>query len=55
MMGQVGALGKDNKALSDAMGLYDKAISTAFKSSLIPLTGIRSEAKSRDSLCSRSS
>jgi methyl-accepting chemotaxis protein len=28
MMAQVGALGKDNKALTDAMGLFDKAIST---------------------------
>jgi methyl-accepting chemotaxis protein len=34
MMGQVGALGKDNKALSDAMSLCDKAISTSFQTQL---------------------
>jgi hypothetical protein len=27
MMAQVGALGKDNKTLTDAMGVFDKAIS----------------------------
>jgi len=39
MMGQVGALGKDNKALSDAMGLYDKAISTSFQKQLDTVDG----------------
>jgi methyl-accepting chemotaxis protein len=34
MMTQVGALGKDNKALSDAMASFDKAISASFQKQL---------------------
>ena len=34
LMAQVGALGKDNKALTDAMGLFDKAISASFQTQL---------------------
>ncbi len=34
LMGQVGALGKDNKALSDAMIPFDKAISASFQKQL---------------------
>lgn len=34
MMAQVGALGKDNKALTDAMAQFDKAISASFQSQL---------------------
>jgi methyl-accepting chemotaxis protein len=34
MMAQVGALGKDNKALTDAMGIFDKAISASFQTQL---------------------
>jgi methyl-accepting chemotaxis protein len=34
MMVQVGALGKDNKALTDTMGLFDKAISANFQTQL---------------------
>ena len=34
MMSQVGALGKDNKALTDAMGQFDKAISLSFQKEL---------------------
>jgi methyl-accepting chemotaxis protein len=34
MMAQVGALGKDNKALTDAMGQFDKAISASFQTQL---------------------
>ena len=34
LMAQVGALGKDNKALTGAMGLFDKAISASFQKQL---------------------
>jgi len=34
MMTQVGVLGKDNKALTEAMGLFDKAISADFQKQL---------------------
>jgi methyl-accepting chemotaxis protein len=34
LMAQVGALGKDNKALTDAMGVFDKAISASFQTQL---------------------
>jgi methyl-accepting chemotaxis protein len=34
MMGQVGALGKDNKSLTDAMDLLNKAISASFQKQL---------------------
>jgi methyl-accepting chemotaxis protein len=34
MMAQVGALGKDNKTLTDAMSAFDKAISASFQSQL---------------------
>jgi methyl-accepting chemotaxis protein len=34
LMAQVGALGKDNKALTEAMGQYDKAISVSFQKQL---------------------
>jgi methyl-accepting chemotaxis protein len=34
LMGQVGALGKDNKALTDSMSVFDKAISTSFQEQL---------------------
>jgi methyl-accepting chemotaxis protein len=34
MMAQVGALGKDNKALTEAMGSFDKAISADFQKQL---------------------
>ena len=34
LMAQVGALGKDNKALSEAMSLFDKAISANFQEQL---------------------
>jgi methyl-accepting chemotaxis protein len=34
LMAQVGALGKDNKALTEAMGLLDKAISSSFQTQL---------------------
>jgi methyl-accepting chemotaxis protein len=34
LMAQVGTLGKDNKALTDAMGQFDKAISASFQTQL---------------------
>jgi len=34
LMAQVSALGKDNKALTDAMGVFDKAISASFQKQL---------------------
>ena len=34
LMAQVGVLGKDNKALTDAMGEFDKAISASFQTQL---------------------
>ncbi|MGD0831218.1 MAG: methyl-accepting chemotaxis protein [Terracidiphilus sp.] len=34
LMAQVGALGKDNKALTDAMGEFDKVISASFQAQL---------------------
>jgi len=34
LMAQVGALGKDNKALTDAMGGFDKVISASFQAQL---------------------
>jgi len=34
LMAQVGALGKDNKALTDAMGAFDKVISASFQAQL---------------------
>lgn len=34
LMAQVGALGKDNKALTDNMGVFDKAISASFQAQL---------------------
>jgi len=34
MMAQVGALGKDNKVLTESMGLFDKAISASFQKQL---------------------
>jgi methyl-accepting chemotaxis protein len=34
LMAQVGVLGKDNKALTDAMGQFDKAISASFQTQL---------------------
>jgi methyl-accepting chemotaxis protein len=34
LMAQVGVLGKDNKALTDAMGVFDKAISASFQTQL---------------------
>jgi methyl-accepting chemotaxis protein len=35
MMAQVGALGKDNKALTDAMAQFDKVISASFQTQLV--------------------
>jgi methyl-accepting chemotaxis protein len=34
LMAQVGTLGKDNKTLTDAMGAFDKAVSTSFQAQL---------------------
>jgi len=39
MMGKVGELGKDNKAISDAMVLCDKAIATSFQTQLDTVDG----------------
>jgi len=46
LMAQVGALGKDNKALTDAMVLFDKAISASFQAQLdtVDAWSVRSRA-----------